>query len=92
MSNDLSAKVYTKNGDATTLADASVGKSYKLQKCTLQGTTKTRLYEMGLVDGTKVTVLKKAPLGCPLQISARGYSLCIRLKEAQHFIVEEVRQ
>ncbi len=90
MSNIFPKKICTKV-KADTLARASAGKRYKLVSCSLEGNTKTRLYEMGLVDGTEVSVLKKAPMGDPLEISARGYSLCIRAKEAKHFSVEELR-
>lgn len=48
---------------------------------------KARFSEMGMVKGTVVTVLKKAPLGDPIEIRVRGYSLCIRAAEAEYFIV-----
>ena len=36
----------------------------------------------GLVPGTQVTVLRRAPLGDPLEIRLRGYSLALRPSEA----------
>lgn len=37
-----------------------------------------RLLEMGFVPGTQVTVLRAAPLGDPVHLSLRGYTLMIR--------------
>ena len=41
------------------------------------------LLEMGLIDGTPVRLVKKAPLGDPLQICVRGYHLSLRRSEAR---------
>ena len=41
-----------------------------------------RLMELGLLPGTRVTVLNKAPFGDPLEIEARGCRLSIRRHEA----------
>lgn len=46
-----------------------------------------RLMEMGLVAGSPVIVKKVAPLGDPLELRVRGYSLSIRRSEALHFSV-----
>lgn len=89
----MSNEFHTKNAVFTkkiTLDGAEVGKSYKILRCSLPICIKTRLYEMGLTPNAQVTVLKKAPLGDPLQISVRGYSLCIRAKDAKYFAVSEV--
>lgn len=64
---------------------------YKIIRCTLDGQLKDRLYEMGLVPNTRVVVVQRAPLGDPLQIAVRGYSLCVRGTVAKQFIVEEIR-
>ena len=42
-----------------------------------------RLQEMGLSIGAEFTVLELAPFGDPVQISLRGYRLCLRRREAQ---------
>lgn len=41
-----------------------------------------RLMEMGLTVGTEFAVEKIAPLGDTVEIRLRGYSLCMRLREA----------
>jgi ferrous iron transport protein A len=48
----------------------------------------TRLREMGLLPGTKVDFIRRAPLGDPVEISVRGALLSLRSTEAQHIMVE----
>ncbi|MCX6958033.1 MAG: FeoA family protein [Verrucomicrobiae bacterium] len=50
----------------------------------------TRLGEMGLLSGTEITYVRKAPLGDPLEIKVRGYSLSLRLKDAAAIQVEKI--
>jgi Fe2+ transport system protein FeoA len=47
---------------------------------------------MGLVAGARVTLVRTAPLGDPLQIRVRGYDLALRRAEAQlvHLLASEV--
>jgi ferrous iron transport protein A len=40
-----------------------------------------KLLAMGLTPGTAFTVKRKAPLGCPLEINFRGYTLSLRKEE-----------
>lgn len=47
-----------------------------------------RLQELGLLPGVKIEVIRKAPLGGPMEIKIKNCHLSIRLKEAAHIIVE----
>lgn len=47
-----------------------------------------RLMELGFVPGTRVFVVKLAPLGDPLQVVVRGYHLSLRRLEAQCITLE----
>lgn len=49
-----------------------------------------KLMEMGLVPGEDVTVEMCAPFKDPICIHVAGYSLSLRLDEAQHILVEKV--
>jgi len=48
-----------------------------------------KLMEMGCVPGEEVKVEQIAPLGDPISISVAGYSLSLRLNEADHIFVED---
>jgi FeoA domain len=45
--------------------------------------------EMGCVPGEKITVDKIAPFRDPISVTVAGYSLSLRLDEAEHILVEE---
>ena len=47
-----------------------------------------RLLEMGLLSGTRVEVVRYAPLGDPIDLKVRGYHLSIRKHEAAMICVE----
>lgn len=49
-----------------------------------------RLLEMGLTEGEEVTLLGYAPLGDPIEFSARGYRISLRASEAERVLVEPV--
>lgn len=46
-----------------------------------------RLMELGLVPGTEIVVIRRAPLGDPLEISVRGVRLSLRRSEARRIHV-----
>lgn len=46
-----------------------------------------KLMEMGCVPGEKIFLEKVAPLGDPISVKISGYSLSLRLNEADHILV-----
>ncbi|MDR1736887.1 MAG: ferrous iron transport protein A [Oscillospiraceae bacterium] len=46
-----------------------------------------RLLDMGLTPGTRILPVKTAPMGDPLELRLRGYTLSIRKDEAAHIWV-----
>jgi len=48
------------------------------------------LMEMGLLVGTLIEFIKRAPLGDPIELRVRGYHLSIRCSQAQLIKVEKV--
>ena len=47
-----------------------------------------KLMEMGCVPGERLVVEQVAPLGDPISINVSGYSLSLRLNEAENIMVE----
>ena len=47
-----------------------------------------KLMEMGCIPGEMVVIEQIAPLGDPISIRIAGYSLSLRLNEADHIILE----
>lgn len=52
------------------------------------GPLRQRLVEMGVLKGTQISVQRFAPLGDPMEIRLKGYSLSIRKRDAHHIVVE----
>ena len=47
-----------------------------------------RLLEMGVFEGTTIEVIRRAPLGDPLEVRVHGYNLSVRKTEAVCIQVE----
>jgi ferrous iron transport protein A len=48
----------------------------------------TRLEDLGFVPGTALCVVRRAPLGDPVEIDIRGYRLCLRLAQIEGLDVD----
>ena len=70
------------------LCDQKPGTKVKIKKILGEPEIKRRITEMGLTQGTEIEVLRKAPLGDPIEIKARGFLLSLRHNEAHNIIVE----
>ncbi len=70
------------------LSELAVGASAVVRDFPKTGPAFVRLREMGLLAGTKVTLIRTAPLGDPLEIKIRGYHLSLRKSEAAQVEVE----
>ncbi len=65
-----------------TLDQLALGASAVVSAYPQSGPAFTRLREMGLLPGTRVTFVRAAPLGDPLEFQFRGYRLSLRKSEA----------
>lgn len=70
------------------LKDAKVGETVHVLSIE-DSELKERLMSMGMTAGTKVKVLRSAPLGDPIAISVRSFNMAIRLKDAEKIMVEK---
>lgn len=52
------------------------------------GSSMQRLAELGLTLGSRIHVLRTAPLGDPMEICLRGYRLCLRKQTARQIRVK----
>ncbi len=65
-----------------TLDQLKIGETANLVKIDSQSKLRRRLMEMGMTPGVKLSMLRVAPLGDPLEISVRGTSLSLRKQDA----------
>lgn len=71
------------------LADLTIGQNATISS--LQGLdtqTRKKLMVMGLLPNTPVCLVRKAPMGDPLQVRVRDVSIALRKSTAQHIQVE----
>ena len=67
-----------------TLDQLPIGASAVVQRVGGDRSVARRLMEMGLLPGTQIEAVRRAPLGDPLKIRLRGYLLSLRLADAAH--------
>lgn len=72
----------------TTLNTLKPGDEAVVRQLTGEPETSARLMEMGLIVGTRIKVVRFAPLGDPIEIVMRGYHFTLRGAEAAHIVVE----
>ena len=65
-----------------TLDQLKDGESASIHALRHEGEVGVRLMEMGLFEGARVTVLRRAPMGDPIEIQLGDYRLSLRRTEA----------
>ncbi len=73
---------------STDLSKLAPGTRARILKVGALGPMKRRLMDMGLLPGELIEVQKVAPLGDPMEVSVKSYSLSLRKKEAEGIAVE----
>lgn len=72
-----------------TLNELPVGKAAVITKVGGTGALRCRLLDMGLIPKTKIVITKVAPMGDPIELRLRGYTLTIRIEDAKNIEVKE---
>lgn len=75
-----------------TLADLGSEEQGRIHSITGTDSISQRLAELGFTSGQTVQVIRFAPLGDPMQIRIRGFSLALRLHEAKRVRLAEQSQ
>ena len=71
-----------------TLNELPVGKAAVITKVGGAGALRCRLLDMGLIPKTKIVITKVAPMGDPIELRLRGYTLTIRIEDAKNMEVK----
>ena len=72
-----------------TLNELPVGKAAVITKVGGAGALRCRLLDIGLIPKTKIVITKVAPMGDPIELRLRGYTLTIRIEDAKNIEVKE---
>jgi ferrous iron transport protein A len=73
---------------ARTLAGLSPGEAGIIRGFTIVDGFTQRLMQLGLMEGTEVKILRRAPAGDPLEVEVMGYALSLRREEAELVLLE----
>jgi ferrous iron transport protein A len=71
-----------------TLAELRAGERGRVVTVGGSDEASKRLMDLGLIRGTRVEVVRAAPLGDPIEVRLRGFMLTLRRSEAEHITVE----
>ena len=72
-----------------TLSNIPIYKNAVITKVGGEGMLRNRLLDMGLIPKTKVCVCHVAPMGDPIEIRLRDYTLTLRKEDAEKIEVRE---
>ncbi len=72
------------------LSELNPGDKAEIVSVKALGEIRRRLLDMGVNKGLHVKVVRRAPLGDPIEISFRGCHLTLRLEEADNIQVVKV--
>ena len=64
------------------------GETGKITSFKGKGEVRKHLMEMGLVKGSNIKVERVAPLGDPIEVKIKGYSLSLRKEDAKKIEIE----
>ena len=70
-----------------TLKELKIGESAVVAAVGGEGALRQHFLDMGLLPGVEVRFLKFAPMGDPMELLVRGYTLSLRLEEAARITV-----
>lgn len=73
-----------------TLKELEIGKSAIIHSVGGEGELRQHFLDMGVIPGTKVTVIKFAPMGDPVELRIHGYELTLRLADAEKIEIKSV--
>ncbi|MDT2558770.1 ferrous iron transport protein A [Lactococcus petauri] len=81
--NTILIKDEQSNEELIPLSSLNIGQSGVVRLLEGESEIKRRLMDMGITRGTSIAVHKLAPLGDPMELHLRGYSLSLRKKDAE---------
>ena len=75
-----------------TLNDLPIGKTATVTAVGGEGSLRQHFLDMGLIPKATVTMVKRAPMGDPIEVRIRSYELTLRSEEAKAIEIDDVRQ
>ena len=74
------------------LDQLEIGKTATVVSVGGEGALRQHFLDMGLIPDVDVTLVKYAPMGDPIELKIHGYELTLRLDDAKHIRIRDVRE
>ena len=71
------------------LNELQIGSTATILSIGGEGALRQHFLDMGLIQGTEVTVVQYAPMGDPIELRLHGYELTIRLEDAKNIEISK---
>ncbi len=75
-----------------TLNDLPIGQSATVESVGATGALRQHFLDMGLIPQATVTMVKRAPMGDPIEVRIRSYELTLRVAEAEAITITDIRE
>jgi len=75
-----------------TLDQLDIGEFGEIVSIIGEGAIRARLMDMGFVEGTCVEMMRRAPMGGPFEVRARGTLISLRPEEARMVVIMPLRR
>lgn len=68
----------------------NIGSIATVEKLIVEGITRRRIFDLGLIPGTTVKSLTKSPAGDPIAYEIRGSVIALRSEEGSKILVRQL--
>ena len=66
-----------------TLNEIETNKTALIKKITASGKLLQKLYDMGFIEGNSLKLIRKSPLGDPIEVEILSYNITLRIQESK---------
>lgn len=74
-----------------TLKELPIGQTAKVISVGGEGALRRHFLDMGIIPNAKVTMVKHAPMGDPVELRIHGYELTLRLADAEKIEIDQIK-
>lgn len=74
------------------LRELKIGESARVIKVGGEGALRQHFLDMGLIPGVRVSMVKYAPMGDPMELRIHNYELTLRIDDAKKILIDDVHK
>lgn len=74
------------------LSKLKIGESARVVQVGGEGALRQHFLDMGLIPGVRVSMIKYAPMGDPMELRIHNYDLTLRLDDAKKILIDDVKK